>query len=317
STFGFHNLIRSCLLFNELSRSSNESFHLSIKTAYRTLNNRLNNEINLLIDEFISNSIPTNFIISPTYINELCLQPELILSNKQNIPLWYCSFKNDERKFHLLFYRFIENISSSSSSIEYDLFCFKHPEEIYLINIIKEINNNQNNLLIRILIEHDFIYKQLKQTIKTKFIDENLFFENSDGQFWLLMKQYFIQALSSVDLITNDELSFSYYRSWRWFISIIESPSNLINRRLHLIIAWPYIRIIFLNSIKNSLFIEQIKQIDEQYMIIQNEFFQFYNYYKNQIHYLIKTKSEYEFLCQRYQIFQLIDLFTDNKSEKN
>ncbi|CAF1389080.1 unnamed protein product, partial [Rotaria sp. Silwood1] len=315
STFGFHNLIRSCLLFNELSRSSNESFHLSIKTAYRTLNNRLNNEINLLIDEFNSNSISTNFIISPTYINELCLQPELILSNKQNIPLWYCSLKNDERKFHLLFYRFIENISSSS--IEYDLFCFKHPEEIYLINIIKEINNNQNNLLIRILIEHDFIYKQLKQTIKTKFIDENLFFENSDGQFWLLMKQYFIQALSSVDLITNDELSFSYYRSWRWFISIIESPSNLINRRLHLIIAWPYIRIIFLNSIKNSLFIEQIKQIDEQYMIIQNEFFQFYNYYKNQIHYLIKTKSEYEFLCQRYQIFQQIDLFTDNKSEKN
>jgi hypothetical protein len=26
STFGFHNLIRSCLLFNELSRSSNEPF---------------------------------------------------------------------------------------------------------------------------------------------------------------------------------------------------------------------------------------------------------------------------------------------------
>ncbi|CAF1119887.1 unnamed protein product, partial [Rotaria sordida] len=315
STFGFHNLIRSCLLFNELSRSSNESFRLAIKTAYCTLNSRLNTEINLLIDEFISNSIEINFIISPIRINDLCLQPELILSNKQNIPLWYCSLNIEQRKFHLLFYRFIENLSSIL--IEYDLFSYKHPQQINLINIVKEINNNKNNLLLRILIEHDFIYKQLKKTIKTKYIDENLFFENSDGQFWLLIKQYFIQTLSSSDLINNDELSFSYYRSWRWFISIIESPSNLINRRLHLIIAWPYIRIIFINSIENSLFIQQIKQIDEQYMIIQNEFFQFYNYYQNQIHYLIKTKSEYEYLCQRYKIFYQIDLFNDNKTEKN
>ncbi|CAF3418936.1 unnamed protein product, partial [Rotaria sp. Silwood2] len=195
STFGFHNLIRSCLLYNELFHSPNELFRLAIKTAYRTLNTRLNNEIDLLIDEFTSNSIKSNFIVSPTYISELCLQPELIISNKKNTPLWYCSLKTEQRKFHLLFYRFIENISSPS--IEYDLFCFKHSQEIFLINIIKEINNNQNNLLVRILIEHDFIYKQLKKTVKTKFNDEDLFFENSDGQFWLLMKQYFIQALSS------------------------------------------------------------------------------------------------------------------------
>lgn len=119
------------------------------------------------------------------------------------------------------------------------------------------------------------------------------------------------------DVITDDALSFSYYRSWRWFLSIIESPSNLINRRLHLIIAWPYIRSLFSNQIPNSLFVQQIKQIDEQYMSIQNEFFQFYNYYQNQIRYLIKTKQEYEFLSYRYQVFHQIDLFSDNKTEKN
>ncbi len=115
----------------------------------------------------------------------------------------------------------------------------------------------------------------------------------------------------------NEELSFSYYRSWRWFISIIESPSNLINRRLHLILAWPYIRQLFSIQIQNSLFVQQIKQIDEQYMNIQNEFLIFYNYYQHQIHDLIKTKDQYEFLCRRNQVFQQIDLFCDNKTEKN
>jgi hypothetical protein len=188
-------LIRSCLLFNELSRSSTDPFRLSIKTGYRTLNTRLNNEIDLLIDEFLCDPISSNFVISPTRINDLCLQPELILSSKMNTPLWNCSLKTDQRKFHLLFYRFIEKLSLSS--IEYDLFCYKHPEQINMINLIKEINQHQNNLLLRILIEHEFISKQLKKTVKTKFIDEDLFFQNSDGQFWLLMKEYFIQTLSS------------------------------------------------------------------------------------------------------------------------
>ena len=62
---------------------------------------------------------------------------------------------------------------------------------------------------------------------------------------------------------------------------------------------------------------EQIKQIDEQYMFIQNEFLQFYNSYQNQIHYLIKTKDQYEFLCRRNEVFRQIDLFDDNKTEKN
>jgi hypothetical protein len=52
-------------------------------------------------------------------------------------------------------------------------------------------------------------------------------------------------------------------------------------------------------------------------MSIQNEFIQFYNYYQNEIHYLIKTKSEYEFICRKNQVFQQIDLFIDNKSVNN
>ncbi len=112
-------------------------------------------------------------------------------------------------------------------------------------------------------------------------------------------------------------MSFSYYRSWRWFSSIIESPSNLITRRLHLIIAWPYIRELFLIDIQNLVFVQQMKQIDEQYISIQNEFFQFYNFYQKQIHYLIKTKIEYQFLCRKNEVFQQIDLFLDNKSERN
>ncbi len=196
STFGYHNLIRSCLLFNELSRSLPEPFNLSIKTAYRTLNTRLNNEIDLIIDEFISNpSLSSNFLINPTRINDLCLQPELILCDKINTPLWNCSLKTDQRKFHILFYRFLENISLLS--IEYDFFCSKYPEQINFINLIKEMNNHKNNLLLRILIEYEFLSKQLKKNSKTKYFDEKLFFENFDGQFWLLMKEYFLQTLSS------------------------------------------------------------------------------------------------------------------------
>ncbi|CAF3764108.1 unnamed protein product [Adineta steineri] len=316
STFAFHNLIRACLLFNELSHTTNEPFRLSIKTAYRTLNTRLNNEIDLLIDEFQPNSISSNFLIFPTRINDLCLQPELTLSYKRNLPLWSCSSKDNSRIFHLLFYRFIEKLSTLS--IEYDLFISKHPQQINLINLSKEINNINNNVLLRILVEHDSLTKQNKKSVKTKYIDEQLFFENTDGQFWLAMKDYFLRALSSSDLINDNDLSFSYYRSWRWFLSIIESPStNLINRRLHLIIAWPYIRLLFLIHIEDSLFVEQIKQIDEQYMLIQNEFFLFYNHYQTQIHYLIKTKSEYDYLCRQKQVFNQIDLFLDNKTEKN
>jgi hypothetical protein len=195
STFAFHNLIRSCLLFNEFSHSSTDPFRLSIKSAYRTLNTHLNNEIDLIVDEFISNSISSNFVVSPIRINDLCLQPELTFSDKINLPLWHCSLDNDPRKFHLLFYRFIENVCSLS--IEYDLFSSKHPEQINLINLSKEINNNKNNLLLRILIEQDLISKQLKTTLKTKYIDEQLLFENPNGQFWLAMKDYFIKTLSS------------------------------------------------------------------------------------------------------------------------
>lgn len=194
STFGYHNLTRSCLLFNELSRTLPDPFSLSIKTAYRTLNTRLNNEIDLIINEFIFNNESTDFIINPTRISDLCLQPEFILCDKFNTPLWNCSIKSDQRKFHLLFYRFIENLSSS---IEYDLFSLKHPEQINLINLVKEINNNKNNLLLRIIIEYEFLSKQVKTNKKTKYLDEKLFFENFDGQFWVAMKQYFLQALSS------------------------------------------------------------------------------------------------------------------------
>ena len=115
----------------------------------------------------------------------------------------------------------------------------------------------------------------------------------------------------------NEELTFTYYRSWRWFVEVIQSPSNLINRRLHLIIAWPYIRLLFLCDTQDSLFIQQIKQIDEEYMTIQNEFIRFYHWYQNQIHDFIQTKSEYEFLCRKYEVYRQIDLFEDNKSKKN
>ncbi|UJR34182.1 hypothetical protein I4U23_021588 [Adineta vaga] len=114
STFAYHNLIRACLLYNELSHSSTDPFRISIKTAYRTLNSRLNAELDLLIDEFISISSSSNFLISPIQINNLCLQPELTLSYKRNLPLWNSSNDFNQRKFHLVFYRFIENLSNPS-----------------------------------------------------------------------------------------------------------------------------------------------------------------------------------------------------------
>ncbi|CAF1553476.1 unnamed protein product, partial [Adineta ricciae] len=316
STFAYHNLIRACLLFNELSRSITDPFRLAIKTAYRTLNSRLNDELDSIIDEFISIDISSDFQISPIQIANLCLQPELTLSFKRNLPLWNSSIETDQRKFQLLFYRFLEHLSTST--IEFDLFYSKHPQQTHWINLANEVSSQEKNFLIRILIEHDSVMKQTRKSVKTKFIDEQLFFEVHQGQFWMAMKEYFIKTFNSSDVFLNDELSFSYYRSWRWFLSVIDdSPSDLINRRLHLIIAWPYIRSLFVISTENSLFVQQIQQIDEQYMTIQNEFLRFYHWYQNQSHDLIKTKIEYEFICRKREVFQQIDLFSDNKTEKN
>ena len=111
---------------------------------------------------------------------------------------------------------------------------------------------------------------------------------------------------------------FSLYRSWRWFVSIIECSSNEIPRRLHLIIAWNYIRKIFLGKKSNDLFSQQIELIDEEYMKIQNEFLRFYQVYQQRNHSFIQTKEEYDYLSRKYQIFQLIDLFHhQQKSEKS
>ena len=159
------------------------------------MNSHLNNEIDLLVDQFVSNPMDSDFLICPTRINDLCLQPELVLCNKINLPLWNCSLSSDQRKFHLLFYRFIENLSNLS--VEYDYFISKHPGESNLINLCKEMTNPENNLLLRISIELDSLRKKLTKSSKTKFVDEQLFFENIDGQFWFLMKEYFLQALSS------------------------------------------------------------------------------------------------------------------------
>lgn len=147
---------------------------------------------------------------------------------------------------------------------------------------------------------------------------ENISFERYPRKSFVFLFEIRISNfLLRSDLVGDEELSFSYYRSWRWFISVIESPSNLINRRLHLIIAWNYIRLLFLIDGENSAFPEQIQQIDEQYMSIQNEFIRFYQFYQTQTHYLIETKLEYEFLCKKHEILSQIDLFQDQRSAKN
>lgn len=111
---------------------------------------------------------------------------------------------------------------------------------------------------------------------------------------------------------------FSLYRSWRWFVSIIECSSNEIPRRLHLIIAWNYIRKIFLGNNSQDLFSQQIELIDTEYMKIQNEFLRFYQIYQQRTHSFIQTKEEYDYLTRKYQIFQSIDLFNHQiKSEKS
>ena len=196
STFAFDHLIRSCLLFNEFSRSSSTPFQLAIKSAYRTLNSRLNNEIDALVDGYVmSTQSESSLAVYPTRINDLCLQGEWILSDKFNSPLWLCSSSVDQRRFQLLFYRFLENVSSAS--MEYDLFAYKHPEDQNLIEIVRGRNPKENHLLTRILIEQHVLSQQLTVNVKTKFIDEELFFQHRQGQFWSFMKDYFLQALPS------------------------------------------------------------------------------------------------------------------------
>ena len=129
-----------------------------------------------------------NFHSNPTFINDLCLQPELILSLKQNSSSWFSSIENNLRKFQLLFYRFIE----------IDLFQYKHPKEKYFIDIFNEISSKKNVLLLRILIEYHFLFQQLKSiNSKRKSVDEELIFENSDGQFWPQMREDFLQSTLS------------------------------------------------------------------------------------------------------------------------
>ena len=183
--FGYENLIRSCLLYNELSRSFLHPFSMAIKSAYRTLNSQLNQKIDLLIDQFIPQENPSDFLGCPTRISDLCLQPELTLCEKRNFPLWFCSSKTHQRKFHLLFYRFIDHLSSKS--LELDYFRLKHPEETHLLD---QLPHSSNDLLLRILIEHHVLSNQLPIHPKTKYSDEQLFF---DRQFWNSMKDYFLQ----------------------------------------------------------------------------------------------------------------------------
>jgi len=195
STFGYENLIRSCLLYNEYKRYFANSFKLSIKTAYRTLNSHLNAEIDLLIDEFQSNSVDFQFENCPTKITDLCLQTELILSNKFNLPLWNCSLNEQFRQFQLLFYRFNEHLSMAT--VEYDYFLARRPNEKYLIDICQEIQPKDNHLLLRILVEFKFLCQNLKTTIQTNFFDEKFFFSSENQQFWISMRDYFLKSLSS------------------------------------------------------------------------------------------------------------------------
>lgn len=195
STFAYHNLIRACLLFNELSHSSAEAFRLSVKTAYRTLNSHLNAELDTLIDEFAFTNVASDFLVAPTQISNLCLQPELTLSIKRNTPLWFCPAKDEPRRFHLLFYRFVEHLSMPP--IEYDLFCSKHPDRAFLVDLAKQVGHTENDLLLRVLVEHDAMLKQTRKSAKTKFVDEQLFFEVNDGLFWPAMKEYFLTTLTS------------------------------------------------------------------------------------------------------------------------
>lgn len=195
STFGYENLIRSCLLYNEYKRYLSNSFQFSIKTAYRTLNSHLNAELDSIIDEFQSNSIDFQFENCPTKISDLCFQSELILSHKFNLPLWNYSLTTNLRQFQILFYRFIENLSLST--IEYDYFLYKRPNEKYFIEIAKEINSKENHLLLRILIEFNFLCQNLKTNIQSLFFDEKLFFSSENQQFWISMRDYFLRIFSS------------------------------------------------------------------------------------------------------------------------
>lgn len=107
------------------------------------------------------------------------------------------------------------------------------------------------------------------------------------------------------------------YENWRWFYSIINCPSNLITGRLHLIISWPYIRQLFSFHLQENLFVEQIKQIDNEYLQIQNEFLEFYRFYSKENEYLFDSSEQYENVCRRKEIFHQIDLFADNKNPSN
>ena len=315
SNFGFDHFIRSCSIFKEFSRLGlDNAFRLAMKTAYRTLNSRSNVDIDHLIDEYQSTSPPSssssNFLVCPTFLDDLCLQPELILSLKRHQPLWSCSSQVDPRKFQLLFYRFVETISSPS--IEIDLFLDKHPEEKSFVEIFHQLPRKENLLLLRLLIEQDAMLRQWKSCGPHKYLDEKLFFEKNDGQFWTMMKEYFIRALD----IDGEEKAFEFYRSWRWLTSIVQSSTNdFVSRRLHLIIAWPYIRSLFLVPTSTPLI--YIDQIDEQYMAIQKEFLEFYEHYRLAPPYLVVNRDEYALLCCRHQVFDQLDLFRETNNEKS
>lgn len=186
--FGYENLIRSCLLYHELSRSFLHPFFMAIQSAYRTLNPQVNQQIDQLIERFLPRDNPWDFLGCPTRISDLCLQPELTLCEKRNYPLWFASSKTHQRQFHLLFYRFINHLSSIS--LELDYFRLKHPEEIHLLDLFHQLPQSSNDLLLRILIEHHTLVSQLPIPPKTKYSDEQLFF---DRHFWNAMKEFFLR----------------------------------------------------------------------------------------------------------------------------
>jgi hypothetical protein len=120
--------------------------------------------------------------------------------------------------------------------------------------IFHRLSWKENLLLRRLVIEQDPMLRQSKTCGQHNYHDQKLFFENDD-----------------------DEEALDLYRSWRWSTSIVQSSTNdFVSRRLHLLIAWPYIRSLFLLVTSTPLI------------------------------YIDQNDDEYAFLCSRNQVFHLV-----------
>lgn len=117
----------------------------------------------------------------------------------------------------------------------------------------------------------------------------------------MFVEQFFFR----IDL--NDKnYQFEHYNRWRSLHSIVVDSSSSISRRVRLIVLWTKIREFFFSAQDEF---SRVERFDRDFLLIQQEFMEFYRIYQSTMHRYFFDELEYQMVCRRNDLFDRIDLF--------